>query len=163
MLLSSEELGKAPPTKPRPRTSITIATNINTTVTIHAKYLTLNKPIPSTQIPIPTKHRNAAIDVVIPLLTCVNVLIVGLKASVTLLAIIDLAPEVLLSRISGTAVSEIFAALLNTPIPKAMNTIPPTKIAIEIIVRPLNPCCCTSFLYQTLLKVLYPIQYVRFT
>ena len=96
--LSFEELGKEPPTKPKPTTSITIATNIKTTVIIHAKYLTLNKPIPSTQIPTPTKQRNAAIDVVIPLLTCVNVLMVGLNASVTVLAIIDLTPEVLLSR-----------------------------------------------------------------
>ncbi len=94
--LSFEELGKAPPTKPNPITSITIATNISTKVSIHAKYLTLNKLIPSTQIPTPTKNRNAPIDVMIPLPRCVNLSIWGVKASVIPLVILDLILEVLL-------------------------------------------------------------------
>ena len=44
------------------------------------------------------------------------------------------------------AVPETWDALLSTPIPKAMNTIPPTKIAIEIIARPRNLLRCMSHL-----------------
>ena len=138
-----ESCVKEPPIKPNPTTSITIARNISTIVITHAKYLVLNKANPSTQIPAPTKQRNEAIDVKNILVTSVKVLISGAKALTAVLAIIfDFIPEVLLVRESCMTESDKLAAPPNITVPNATNTIPPMIMAIEIIVRTYDLCCC---------------------